>query len=200
MDGYTLAEIADVTGLSPRTVRYYVAQGLAPAPGRQGSATRYPRSTLDRLRLAAGMRDANVPLAEIRRRLAALSDTEVAALVDTPRSSVVLEAVIPAFTESWSSDRAIAWLKRPSVTGSPTADVDDRAWFPARRDERATLEKRGLGPEARPGPRLGERSQWERIAISQDIELHVRRPLGPRDNRLVSRLVELAGRSVEAAP
>jgi hypothetical protein len=146
------------------------------------------------------MRDANVPLADIRQRLAALSDTEVADLVGAPRASLALEALAPAFTKLRSSDHSIAWLERPSFTDSPTADVDDRAWPPSRRHKLSTLEKRSFSPEARPGPRLGERSQWERIAISQDIELHVRRPLGPRDNRLVSRLIELAGRSAEAAP
>ena len=43
-----------------------------------------------------------------------------------------------------------------------------------------------------PAASLGERSQWERIAITTDIELHVRRPLTRTDNRLVERLLAFA--------
>ncbi len=43
-----------------------------------------------------------------------------------------------------------------------------------------------------PKPVAGERSQWERIALTPDIELHVRRPLSRRDNRLVERLIAFA--------
>lgn len=42
-------------------------------------------------------------------------------------------------------------------------------------------------------PSSGERSQWDRIALADGIELHVRRPLSHRDDRLVERLVAFAG-------
>ncbi len=37
-----------------------------------------------------------------------------------------------------------------------------------------------------------ERSQWDRIALTNDIELHVRRPLSRLDNRRVERLITIA--------
>jgi DNA-binding transcriptional MerR regulator len=42
-----------------------------------------------------------------------------------------------------------------------------------------------------------ERSHWERIALTEDIELHVRRPLSRHANRRVERLLELARRIFE---
>ena len=47
---------------------------------------------------------------------------------------------------------------------------------------------------------FGQRSQWERVAITSDIELHVRRPLSRRDNRLVERLVAFARQLQEEQP
>jgi hypothetical protein len=38
----------------------------------------------------------------------------------------------------------------------------------------------------------GERSQWERIALAPEIELHVRRPLSRTMNRKLERLLEFA--------
>jgi hypothetical protein len=36
------------------------------------------------------------------------------------------------------------------------------------------------------------RSQWERISLAPDVELHVRRPLSRYQNRRVERLLEAA--------
>jgi DNA-binding transcriptional MerR regulator len=47
-------------------------------------------------------------------------------------------------------------------------------------------------PATRRPPR--ERSQWERIPLSDDVEVHVRRPLSRVDNRRVDRLLEEARR------
>jgi hypothetical protein len=38
------------------------------------------------------------------------------------------------------------------------------------------------------------RSQWDRIELADDVELHVRRPLSREQNRLVERLLEAARR------
>jgi hypothetical protein len=47
---------------------------------------------------------------------------------------------------------------------------------------------------------FGQRSQWERVSITSDIELHVRRPLSRRDNRLVERLLAFARQLGEEQP
>jgi hypothetical protein len=36
------------------------------------------------------------------------------------------------------------------------------------------------------------RSQWDRIALTPDVELHVRRPLSRPDNKRVERLIAVA--------
>jgi DNA-binding transcriptional MerR regulator len=53
-----------------------------------------------------------------------------------------------------------------------------------------------------PPPRRGERerSQWERIPLSDDVEVHVRRPLSRADNRRVERLLEEARRVFGGEP
>ena len=35
---YSLQELADLAGATPRTIRYYIAQGLLASPGRVGPA------------------------------------------------------------------------------------------------------------------------------------------------------------------
>jgi DNA-binding transcriptional MerR regulator len=82
-DTYTIADLARLTGLSVRTIRYYIAQGLIPASGESGPGAHYGRGHLDRLRLTRRLQGQHLPLAEIRQRLAALTDDDVAGLVAT---------------------------------------------------------------------------------------------------------------------
>ena len=67
---YKLTELADAAGVTPRTVRYYIAQGLLPSPGRLGPHTRYDAAHLGRLLLIRSLQeDRRLPLADIRRGL-----------------------------------------------------------------------------------------------------------------------------------
>ena len=45
---------------------------------------------------------------------------------------------------------------------------------------------------ARAGPTTTSRSTWERVALTPDVELHIRRPLGRLDNKRVERLITIA--------
>ena len=104
---YSLQDLADLAGVSPRTIRYYVAQGLLPAPGQVGPGAHYTDGHLARLRLIRRLQREHLPLAEIRARLATLDDETIAALVDAetpapPEGSAldyvrsVLEGAAPA--------------------------------------------------------------------------------------------------------
>jgi len=78
---YDVTELARAAGVSPRTVRYYVREKLLMKPGTRGPAARYPRSSLDRLRLIKQLQHEGWALAKIRERIFALGDDGVAAAV-----------------------------------------------------------------------------------------------------------------------
>ena len=62
-----IAEVADATGLTPRSIRYYEEVGLlAPAARSEGAYRLYDTDDLERLRFIRGLRDdAGFSLAEI---------------------------------------------------------------------------------------------------------------------------------------
>ena len=135
---YDLNHLCDISGVSPRTIYYYVQQGLLPHPGARGPAARYDRRHLLRLQLIRKLKEEHLPLVEIREKLSALSDAKV--------------------------EQAVTGVSEPSPTS-------------------------GTAPTAAPA-----RSQWDRIALTKDVELHVRRPLPRERNRQVERLLEEARR------
>lgn len=74
---YPIAELEDETGISARTIRYYVSQGLlAPAYGRGPSAT-YDLGHLLRLRLIHQLKEQRYSLNQIKELLGRITDEEI---------------------------------------------------------------------------------------------------------------------------
>src|SRR5687768_4325574 len=96
-DTYDLSELSAAAGVTTRTVRYYVQQGLLPSPGTRGPGTRYDQAHLDRLQLIRRLQRQHLPLAEIRLRLEDLDDDGIrealAAASDQPSESSALDYV-----------------------------------------------------------------------------------------------------------
>jgi len=187
---YSITELADLAGVTPRTIRYYLAQGLLPSAGQTGPGTRYGASHLARLRVIRGLQAEHLPLAEIRRRLADLDDDEIVALAEqdqpTPPSDSALDYVRSVLRETPASygvpiQRALYSMAPPASVPAPT---------PAER----------LGESHHSTAKPGERSQWERIVLATDVELHIRRPLGRTQNKRVDRLVTIARELLEEDP
>lgn len=167
---YTLQHLADLADVTPRTIRYYIAQGLLPSPG-AGAGARYGEHHLERLQLIKRLQRAHLPLAEIRAQLEGRGNT---AGVD-----------LAAGSESAAGESAVDYiqliLRPPAPRPAPMA--------------RAALAPMAPAPAGLPSPRHGpqpDRSQWDRISLSPDVELHIRRPLTRDHNRRVDRLIALA--------
>ena len=230
---YSLPDLTRLAGVSARTVRYYIAQGLLPGPTHVGSGARYPETALDRLILIRRLQAHHLPLAEIRARLDRLDDAAVTDLLiesspQAPDSAVeyirdVLggtASTSPASTSPASTSlvRGIgspphrspaermrgAFLATPSSPGPPMASIAGLRPHPRASEAAAIYERNapGTGGARIPAPSVersahaggatSHRSQWDRIELAPDIELHVRRPLSRLLNRRVDRLIARA--------
>jgi len=191
---YSLTELADLAGVTPRTVRYYMSQGLLPSPGASGPGAKYDDTHLGRLRLVRRLQREHLPLAEIRQRLAGLDDTAIATLAEAPAAVADPQ------------DSALDYIRR--VLGPPQVQPNRHLamkQLPLRAYSLATEPVTDvpipniLSVEPAPG-RSFERSQWERIPLAPDIELHVRRPLPRPLAKQVDRLVSIARDLLEEDP
>lgn len=197
---YTLTQLADLAGVTPRTIRFYVSQGLLPAPGQVGPGAKYDDTDLARLRLIKRLQRDHRPLADIRRQLETLDDATVLRLAEE--------------TQDPPTDSALDYIR--SLTGPPSSAllraVEGPAAAPAPQAALSgALSKPGFAtspppptapaaPATGPGPDRLERSQWERIGLGPDVELHVRRPLPRTTAKQVDRLISIARDLLEEDP
>jgi len=145
-----LTELADRAGVSIRTVRYYIQQGLLQEPEARGPGAHYTEEHLDRLLLIKRLQKEHLPLAEIRKAI----------------QSGAAEAAVPRSARDYVR----------SVLGK----------------QQSVSEVMSLSSPMLQQPEEPVRSQWERITLAPDIELHLRRPLSRGMNKKVDRLLDIA--------
>jgi DNA-binding transcriptional MerR regulator len=181
---YTISDLADLADVTSRTIRYYVAQGLLPSPLGAGPGARYDEDHLRRLRLIRRLQAEHLPLSEIRKRLEAMTPDDIESVVASAPASAMDSAL--DYLDHLLVDRS-AQEAQPAVLLRSVAPA--QAWEP-RPPSAAPVE---------PSQTI-ERSQWDRIQLDPDVELHVRRPLSRIQNKRVERLVELARQILQEDP
>jgi DNA-binding transcriptional MerR regulator len=193
---FSLQDLADLAGATPRTIRFYIAQGLLASPGRVGPGTTYTEGHLNRLRLIKRLQREHLPLAEIRTRLAALDDATVAALVEAPPTEPATGSAIDYIRGVLGGDdRPIEQMPLipPGAASAPASQALRRlAAFEV--PESSVAEPDKAYAAATPTP---DRSQWDRILLAPDVELHVRRPLARLVHKRVERLITIAREILE---
>jgi DNA-binding transcriptional MerR regulator len=78
---YTISQLADAAGVTPRTIRYYTAEGLLPRPDARGQYAVYGEEHLLRLQLIGYLKQAYLPLGEIKARIEHLDIEQVRGLI-----------------------------------------------------------------------------------------------------------------------
>ena len=91
MDGalYGVDELADLGGVTRRTVRYYIQEGLLPAPLGVGRGRHYGPEHLERLLRIKAMQERGLALSEVRE---ALRGAGVVTVVPVPVTAVARSA------------------------------------------------------------------------------------------------------------
>jgi DNA-binding transcriptional MerR regulator len=214
---YSLSDLCDLADVTPRTVRYYISQGLLRSPGTSGPGARYDDGHLARLRLVRRLQREHLPLAEIRARLASLTDEDAIAQAEGPAEAPAdsaldyvrgvlgmrnLRTPPKAIASSAVGTRPQVPSNRPATRPAPMLPpVARRLAMPSIADDgfvaQGAVMAADLAAPVLPEPSGAERSHWERFVLAPDVELHVRRPLTRSQNRAVTRLLEAARQLLE---
>jgi DNA-binding transcriptional MerR regulator len=81
---FSMQELSDQSGVTARTLRQWVHEGLLPRPSGRGRAARYGMHHVLRARAAQTLRRAGEPLGTVRRKLASMPDDELAGFAPKP--------------------------------------------------------------------------------------------------------------------
>ena len=155
----------DIEAQLDNKIRFYIQQGLIPAPETRGPGAHYGPEHVGRLRLIKRLQQEHLPLSEIRRRIEKLSPEDVKRILET--------------RPDHAPNSASEYVRRVLSEGVGSVKAAEPVG-PSYHTSR---------PNKPPAPM---RSQWERFTLAPDVELHVRRPGSREDQRKIDRLLEAA--------
>jgi hypothetical protein len=203
---YDLQELVEDIGLPERTVRYYLAKVLEAPGGTRGRKAFYTQETLDQLKLAKQilMRTYNPKLGEVKPSLRdfqlwlkSQSAEEIHSMAEMPyriKPKMLMAAAAPQVSqvrnlEAHSMSVDVMHSKKLSIDKEDSENTRDSA---ARYLERVMGSKQTKTPE--PQHRRQRQQQWESFRFGDNLNIRVRTPLTPAQERQL----ELAGQLLQS--
>ncbi|PKO16262.1 MAG: hypothetical protein CVU39_07810 [Chloroflexi bacterium HGW-Chloroflexi-10] len=160
---YQIGELAERAEVTVRTIRYYISEGLLPAPETRGRYSVYDEDYLNRIRLIKRLKDVFLPIREIRTMLDTQSELEIEDFLT--RYEGVRNTGNDALM--YISD-VLAEKSQPYLKSKPVMPAA------APRAAMRRLETdRMKGEDLSPSPQVAEVSQWQRIIITDGVEINV---------------------------
>ncbi len=159
---FFISELAERARTTVRTIRYYTDEGLLPQPLLQGKYATYSLNHLNRLELIQRLKEAYLPLREIRQIMLSITDEEVRQRLleqgaGSQKSSPASTPAGPA--PRGKSDSALAYIHqlldaqtvqraKGSTPAAPAANLRERtpANLPASQPEAETWQRIRLAP------------------------------------------------------
>ena len=179
---FSIGELANEAGVSVRTIRYYLAEGLLP-PAEGGPRAIYTQAHLDRLRLIGQLKNNFLPLKEIRRQLSNLDEVEIHRLAE--KTVIVAEADrLPTMPAPLPDQRR----RHLELREEPSAAVD----YIANVLQRSGSEPLPRQPMRAPRPVEAAPGSWKRIRLGDEAELLIESDAYERRKDKVDWLVEWA--------
>lgn len=163
---YRINELAAQMSVTPRTIRYYVSEGLLPPPEGSGQNRVYTDDHALRLEAIKHLKEAYLPLHEIRSRLSGISGDDLVRLATTevpsPRGGTALQYI-------------------SALLGNSKVDTH----------ERDTVAAPAVTTQSAPAEQL-QREVWTRVEIAPGVELNYRTPTDSGTAQDIERLLQMA--------
>ncbi len=195
-----LDELATRSGVKPRTIRFYIQNGVLRPPIGMGPKSHYTEVHLHLLQIIRALREQYRPLEEIRDRVGQLSDEELRQLAserpaELPDSSVdFARKMLGRRSAGSASDYA-----RRVLRGEPPTMEESRfpqpSQQPAFEDPKLAAPSNASPTYRQDGQR--EETEWRRINLTPDLELQVRLPVRHETWRFVNEIRRCVTRLME---
>jgi DNA-binding transcriptional MerR regulator len=186
-------ELAERAGISIRTIRYYIQEGLLPQPNYQGKYSTYSQDFLDRLELIHRLKESYLPLKEIREIMNSLTDDQVRLkLKEPPPSNAKLSSQsAPAQPTGKPGEKALQYINRlmDNQTRYKTKGITEKK---QKINTQKSILSVGTGHTPENQPALYDEENWLHISLAEGVELHLRRPLEPEIEYRVRQLISYA--------
>lgn len=202
---FSLRELAALAEVTPRTVRYYTAEGLLPPPDTRGRYARYSGEHLRRLQQIAQLKADYLPLQVIRERLGPVGGAATGLAVEEdatlpepapPQQGWQRRSWPPRLAEGSAGYSVGEGLAGPRMQAGATGGADPFRLAPQPQVGRIEFFPDEPGaPDADEAERRFDRPMpattevWRCMIVAPGIELRLREPVSERRRRKVEAML-----------
>jgi DNA-binding transcriptional MerR regulator len=203
---FSLKELEALSGVSERTIRWYISEGILPRADSRGRDARYSRLHLERLLAARHLRDhEGLSISEIRNRIQSAGPEELRYLSAQASSEQPRAGVSPETTERSAHELVSGWQAedaqphyrlQSSVRSSLMAEISPLGRRAPRFPSQTPLDRlvhelgRMVQASQRRVPRQARAEEWHHIPITPEIEFAVKGSLGEDQIRRLERVAD----------
>ncbi|MBW6473774.1 MAG: MerR family transcriptional regulator [Anaerolineaceae bacterium] len=185
---FLINELAKRADTTVRTIRYYTSEGLLPQPDTDGKYAYYDENHLQRLELILRMKEAYLPLKEIRQIMLSLSDEEVKLRLMEKNQTHKIEYLddnLPPIQKSKESD-ALNYISNLMETQTKFRSNQ----LQSRRPPQFPQDLDDLQIPLPISP--DDVENWQRIILAPGVEMHLRYPTDSDTNHRIQQLISYA--------
>lgn len=161
-----IGELAKKAGVSTRTIRYYIEEGLLPSPDTRGRYTLYNEDYLKRISLIKLLKQNFLPLKEIRLILERLDPDEIDNALKRYKLKNVTEAPRKMLNKIEDSDSAVDYIRRVIDSQRIDVHIADTGFA-------YSEPLRAPAPQSETTSPQVKQILWRRYEVAQGIELHI---------------------------
>lgn len=197
-DEFSLEDLVSISGLSLRTVRYYIQEGLLPGPDSRGKNARYTEEHLKRLEWIQRLKEHHRPLGEIRILLNNMTPKEIKALLEGQDMMQDFLSNFKENGESASSSSPVGLTALEYIRGiegklpNIQESTDKKKRSPVANETTTVLISTGNQENRESVSPIHFRESWQRIIIRDGIELNLRIPISSKDEARINELIALS--------
>jgi DNA-binding transcriptional MerR regulator len=196
-ENLTLEDLVSQSGLTLRTLRFYIQEGLLQGPDTHGKFASYSRQHLDRIEMIKRLKNLRLPIKEIRHLLNNMTTEEIKKL---RKYQEILNQNLGTNINKVNEEKQIA---QPGISAMEYIRNLERSHG----EIQSVYEKNTTRPSApqqptsnlKPKPvyknqilAMNEEETWKRYVIDEGIELNVRGIKDVDDELKVRKLIEYA--------
>lgn len=191
----TIEDLEQHSGLSVRTLHYYMQEGLLPGPDKRGKYASYAQEHLDRLDLILILKEMHLPLKEIRILLDSLTPAEIQHYRDDQENLLTkLKSTKPAEdTKPSAADRssALEYIKGLEEAHGMIREIRNSQTYYSNEEQDAG-QPLFLNNRVTPITPHPQEERWRRVVLADGIELHTRETRDKETLYKIKRLLSFA--------
>jgi DNA-binding transcriptional MerR regulator len=191
----TIEDLEKHSGLSTRTLHYYMQIGLLPGPEKRGKYASYSHEHLDRLDLILILKEMHMPLKEIRKVLDRLTPSEIVHYRDDQEDLLrKIKGVSPAGEDSKvvrKETSALDYIKGLEEAHNIQRNITENRQHIYQDNQfkvfSESFVQAGDEEELEPKPQI-----WRRIVLDDGVELNIRDTRDKERRYKIDRLLTFA--------